>query len=229
MQTGITWFFSEEEEGIILEDDCLPSLDFFRFMDFALDRFRSSDEVGHISGFRPGILAKLPPVTLQNEIPLVWGWATWRRNWISGIGQEKDLFLKMSADIESRLSQLKRKQRHRLLELIQKSIEGEIDTWDYGWALRLWSTNQSCLLPPTNLIENIGFGGAATHTLRVQKAVPPGAVSDQQISSLPISDSATDRALMFWTLGSSNRVLRALVSLVKTVSDGRVLSHFFRP
>ena len=29
---GITWFFEHEEQGIILEDDCLPSQSFFWFL-----------------------------------------------------------------------------------------------------------------------------------------------------------------------------------------------------
>ena len=29
---AITWFFEHEAEGIILEDDCLPSISFFIFM-----------------------------------------------------------------------------------------------------------------------------------------------------------------------------------------------------
>ena len=31
VSSAITWFFEQEKQGIILEDDCLPHLDFFSF------------------------------------------------------------------------------------------------------------------------------------------------------------------------------------------------------
>ncbi len=40
MKAAIDWFFENEEAGIILEDDCHPSQDFFRFQDEMLDRYR---------------------------------------------------------------------------------------------------------------------------------------------------------------------------------------------
>ncbi|MEB0303236.1 nucleotide-diphospho-sugar transferase, partial [Mucilaginibacter sp. 5C4] len=40
VSSAIDWFFNNEEEGIILEDDCLPNPDFFRFCDAMLDKYR---------------------------------------------------------------------------------------------------------------------------------------------------------------------------------------------
>ena len=47
---AITWFFEHVEEGIILEDDCLPNNSFFTFCSELLDRFRTTDKIMHISG-----------------------------------------------------------------------------------------------------------------------------------------------------------------------------------
>ena len=38
--TGINWFFSHVESGIVMEDDCLPHLDFFDYCDELLDRYK---------------------------------------------------------------------------------------------------------------------------------------------------------------------------------------------
>jgi hypothetical protein len=46
----ITWFFENEEEGIILEDDCLPADSFFRFCDTLLEKYRFDNRIGNISG-----------------------------------------------------------------------------------------------------------------------------------------------------------------------------------
>ena len=37
VSSAITWFFEQEEQGIILEDDCVPNLDFFTFCENLLD------------------------------------------------------------------------------------------------------------------------------------------------------------------------------------------------
>src|SRR5262245_4664601 len=40
LTSGINWFFEQENEGIILEDDCLPAPSFFRFSSELLRKFR---------------------------------------------------------------------------------------------------------------------------------------------------------------------------------------------
>ncbi len=47
---AITWFFENEPEGIILEDDILPHPDFFPYCDEMLEKYRDNDRVGIISG-----------------------------------------------------------------------------------------------------------------------------------------------------------------------------------
>ena len=47
---AIKWFFENEEEGIILEDDTLPVPYFFLFAQEMLEKFRNNDLVFMISG-----------------------------------------------------------------------------------------------------------------------------------------------------------------------------------
>ena len=47
---GIDWFFSYEAAGIILEDDCLPTEEFFRYCDVMLDKFKDNNKIYAISG-----------------------------------------------------------------------------------------------------------------------------------------------------------------------------------
>jgi hypothetical protein len=51
---AISWFFDHEEEGIILEDDCLPSPSFFAFCETLLEEYRHDHSIAGITGdFRP--------------------------------------------------------------------------------------------------------------------------------------------------------------------------------
>ena len=42
---AITWFFEHVEEGIILEDDCLPSPSFFNFCQDNLEKHRENNKI----------------------------------------------------------------------------------------------------------------------------------------------------------------------------------------
>ena len=79
--SGISKAFEQFEFAIILEDDCLPSPDFFRFVDTNRKRYDTDSRVMHISGtalVRP----KIPRQTYyRGNIPLIWGWATWKSAW----------------------------------------------------------------------------------------------------------------------------------------------------
>ncbi|MBT4484976.1 MAG: hypothetical protein HOC71_15010, partial [Candidatus Latescibacteria bacterium] len=48
--SGIEWFFSHVEEGIILEDDCLPAESFFLFCKELLEQYRDDKRIMMISG-----------------------------------------------------------------------------------------------------------------------------------------------------------------------------------
>ena len=44
VSSAIGWFFEQEAEGIILEDDCLPAPAFFNFCDNLLEKYRNDTQ-----------------------------------------------------------------------------------------------------------------------------------------------------------------------------------------
>ena len=72
----MTWFFSEVEKGIILEDDIIPNKDFFDFMGVMLNHYQSNAHVISISGCTLGYNLKTVEV-FGSKIMNMWGWATW--------------------------------------------------------------------------------------------------------------------------------------------------------
>lgn len=47
---SISWFFNHEEEGVILEDDCVPDLIFFPFVREMLVKYRNDNRISMIAG-----------------------------------------------------------------------------------------------------------------------------------------------------------------------------------
>ena len=161
--SGIDWVFGFEESAIFLEDDCLPTLDFFYFCESMLHRFRGQDDIGMVSGTRQTLIPNLNNrhVTFT-RIPRIWGWATWRDRWESF---DADL-----EQVESRGFQeaaywgaegiLSRAHWSSRFEESRK----DPSIWDAQWVYALWSQRRYSVQPPVNLISNIGFGSGATHT-----------------------------------------------------------------
>lgn len=82
MSGAIKWFFENEPEGIVLEDDCLPGEDFFRFCDTLLEKYRDDTRVAHIAGTRMTLNDKFGDATYYfSKYTHIWGWASWRRVW----------------------------------------------------------------------------------------------------------------------------------------------------
>lgn len=156
---AITWFFEHVEEGIILEDDCLPDLSFFGFCGELLGYYRKDDEVMHIGGTNWQLGKKRGNGSYYfSNLPHVWGWATWKRAW------EKFSFHSLT-DNEATLIFKKRTFSAYWVNLADKIVRENINSWAYYWAFSIWRNQSKCIIPNWNLVKNIGFGHDATHTL----------------------------------------------------------------
>ena len=76
---AISWFFEHVEEGIILEDDCLPSDSFFPFCEELLEKYRYDTRIMHIGGSIQLPDYENPDSYYFSRLSHVWGWATWKR------------------------------------------------------------------------------------------------------------------------------------------------------
>ena len=166
VSSGLDWVFSQREEAIILEDDCLPDGSFFRYCAELLERYRRDERVVSISGdnFQGGHRWTDADYYFSRH-PHVWGWASWRRVW-----QHYDVRMKSWPEDRDRgwLNEVFADPRMARYwsETFEAVYRGEIDTWDHQWTYNCWRMNGFAALPEVNLISNIGFGRDATHTRR---------------------------------------------------------------
>lgn len=162
VSSAISWFFEYENEGIILEDDCVPNDSFFTFCSEALHYFRDDRSVFMVSG--DGLISeqlecgsRCPRI----PYPSIWGWASWADRWTNYCAEIYDWPL-LSGEVLYGMPSRTRRYWRRVFELVHR---GEIDTWDYQLAFLMLVENANCVLPPRNMIKNIGIGHAnATHT-----------------------------------------------------------------
>jgi hypothetical protein len=164
VSSGISWFFEQVTEGIILEDDCIPHPDFFIFCREILSQHRDNPKVMCIGGsqFLP-TAAPAQQAYHYTHIPYTWGWATWRRAWnLYDVNASK---IKPFAENPANpLSQnMPAFIAKKLLLKIENSGKKIIDTWDYQWLFTLLLNEGYSICPTRNLIQNIGFDPNASN------------------------------------------------------------------
>ena len=191
---AITWFFERVEEGIILEDDCVPHPDFFPYCTTLLERYRHDTRIWCISGnnFQNGKW-RGDSSYYFSHYPHCWGWASWRRCW-----QHFDAELhQWPALRESGLLETifeNPLERSYWSDIWQRLVdEGKPDTWDFQWNFTCLINGGLAALPNQNLVSNIGFGVDATNTLI---PAPPTALGkDVKVDNHPkfiINDKKAD-------------------------------------
>ena len=160
---AIDWFFENEEQGIILEDDCLPSQSFFWFCEELLERYKNDMRVWHIGGYVPCNCTSDEFSYNFSRFTSVWGWAGWASRWkyydVSLVKYVEDK--KLLANYEFFSKGYENSSRTKVLD---KVVSGEIDTWDYQWNFTVRINNGLSIRPKKNLVGNIGFGVGGTHT-----------------------------------------------------------------
>lgn len=162
--SGLDWVFSQVEETIILEDDCVPDLTFFRFCGELLERFRDETRIGVISGNNhlKGKKVSSESYTFSGT-GHTWGWATWKRVW-DGFGGEhglKDSWTKAEQKaILSRIPSLT--WRISFGRMLKHAVH--LDAWDIPFSVHCQEREYLSVVPEVNLVTNIGFGAGSTHT-----------------------------------------------------------------
>lgn len=169
--SAFDWFFSFEEEGIILEDDCLASTSFFSFCDEMLKHYRNDEKIILVSGCNLGFNLQTGYSYGFSGVPNMWGWATWKRS-----AELVDYELTEWKNVKNKLFHVYKAFRQSLfdtdlnwyrywIDKFDRTIQQSVITWwDWQWIYYQARHNKLSIFPAVNLVRNIGFNEDATHT-----------------------------------------------------------------
>jgi hypothetical protein len=155
--TAIDWFFSNEEQGVILEDDLIAEPDFFDFCFEALDFYKSDELVWSISGSRMNPENGENPITEWSNYPMIWGWATWSNRW-------KEMRSALLIYPKPTFYNLFDKKINYWYLGAMRANQGLVDTWDLPLAYIQSQLGLFTVIPTVNLVSNLGFDEHAAHT-----------------------------------------------------------------
>lgn len=160
VSSGLDWVFTEVEEAIILEDDCLPHPDFFPFCEKLLEQYRHDERVTMIGGTNYLVdRLQVPESYVFSRYFPVWGWASWRRAW-----HQYDLSMhnwpRFRKEGQLRSFYADGYMRRFLTSSFNDTYSGRINTWDIQWFFACLANNGLSIVPSLNMISNIGTVGA---------------------------------------------------------------------
>lgn len=186
---AINWFFDNEEQGIILEDDVIPIQEFFTFCDDLLNRYRYNKNIIAVNGFNQFGQEVMSNSYFFSRGFYPWGWATWKSRWSNYKDQNINLSRLNDTDIRETYDKATIEGVKFNLNIINKGI---LDTWDYQMLFLIMDQKGFVITPFANLTTNIGVNGA--HSINNQNIFfKYGEIS---INSLEHPDDIRENSIM---------------------------------
>lgn len=157
---AITWFFKQEEYGVIIEDDVVVGQDFFKLCEDLLPRYAREGRIMEIAAQNHSGRSDVNNTYVYTHTSHCWGWATWRRAW-----DHMDMTMSAAEKISS-LSLVKNLGFFRglMMKYYFVSAYRHINTfnsWATRWYLSIMAKDGLIICPGVNLAINIGMDGGA--------------------------------------------------------------------
>ena len=162
ISSGIDWFFEYVDEGIILEDDCLPSKSFFCFCQELLEKYRDDERVMQINGnyYLDGLM-EFKESYYFSALNACWGWATWKRAW-----KQFDSEMTGYHDFKKAGSIKKYFKDKDISDWMESYLDEaampNCNIWSTQWSYAIIKSNGLSITPTVNFVQNIGFTKEAT-------------------------------------------------------------------
>ena len=218
VSSALDWFFDNEEQGIIIEDDILPNIDFFKYCDEMLELYKNDERIQLITGRNAFFEEYKSNYSYYLSILFhIWGWASWRRVWKTYHFETSEL--SMDVFKERLLNRGGSPKMHKYwIDVFKMMQNNPIDTWDYQLYFNEVFFNRYSIVPYINMTENIGFNSIdAAHTIldnskeANHRAQSPYPLSHPSVVSLDMgADNVFAMNFGFVKLTLCERIIRKL-------------------
>lgn len=157
---AITWFFEQEEYGVIIEDDVVVGQGFFRLCEILLPRYKNDERVMEISAenhYPDHFNNNTYYYTIDFKC---WGWASWARAWKHMDMEMKKWPQQSLSKLISTFGFLEGCMRYKYWNHTYSNIHTNT-SWATRWAFTVFVEHGLCITPGDNLAINIGTDGGA--------------------------------------------------------------------
>jgi hypothetical protein len=185
--SSVDWFFSNVSFGVVLEDDCIPSEQFFKFIDHSKNVFMENREIWFICGTQAVPSFYFSDSWVLSDYPQLWGWATSSERW-----KEMKLQLLNHRFLSEKDSTIDYFERVYWNAGSRRALEGFTDVWDTVIVQLMRGNGKLALLPNKNLVINIGDDTFATNVNGVKLHLYSKTYSFNFPVSPPVQNSLAD-------------------------------------
>lgn len=175
--SGISWCFEHVDRLCIIEDDCKPTIDYFKFCEELLEKYKDDQRIDMISGMNNLETYDVTPYSyIFARTGSIWGWATWKRVWDT---VDYELSFMEDEDALRLINNLNQPKRitYDLIRNGEKKHaslrEGDkLTSWSYQRGMNMYLNSRLVIVPHKNLITNIGLTEDSVHAVNSIKKIP---------------------------------------------------------
>lgn len=160
--SGVAKAFERCDAVCVLEDDCLPAVEYLQYMRDALILYSGDANVGSVTGFSP--LGSWPRRGRSHIYHLgrscSFGWGTWRDRWqkVDWSDETCRAVFRSHASM-MRFAMTGTDKLGRAL----KRFKGDSKSWSIIFNVHHFKYGWNCVYPAVSLIDNIGYDGTGVH------------------------------------------------------------------
>lgn len=161
--SGVTQVVQRFGKIIVVEDDCVASKYFLKYMNECLDYYKDNKKIGSIAGYAPPIDM---PVDYEADIfyayrSCSWGWATWKDRW-DNIDWKLDNIKELYGN-KKMVKLFNSNGTDRFLRLYRQT-KGSSSSWSVKFGFHLVINDMMTVYPRYSYIKNIGCDNTGIHS-----------------------------------------------------------------
>lgn len=206
------WIFSHEDFAVILEDDCIPTPDFFKFVLHGYSILKANEETWLLCGTQFAPVQATNNIWMTSKYALIWGWATTREKW------------QVISNVFTDFKNVSFKNLRTLPEIAfwnsgaRRASTGWVDAWDTVLVQQMLAKGKTAVLPGMNLVQNVGNDEFATHTKENSKWLNFATQKYQICTTNPSPNVKVDKWLEtnFYCINYSH-LLRFIASYIRDI------------
>lgn len=216
---GVTDVIGKHDKVIVLEDDCVTTKDFLRYMNGALDFYERKEQIWSVTGYTSQFprLKKYPKDVYLAYRGSSLGWGTWKDRW-----ETVDWNV---SDYKSFRFDIKRRKKfarggNGLFSMLKAQMNGKIDSWAIRWCYAQSMQDKYTIYPKISYLYNIGFAEGVHSTPEMEDKYRT-ILSDGKFAC-EFQDVTIDEELMremneLWKLNWYSRVVGFIQLNIKSV------------
>lgn len=183
------WAFAHTDKCIVLEDDDIPSVSFFRFCKIMLDKYENDNRVMLITGLNVDEITEYCPYDyfFTSTTFTVGCWASWSRvvsKWDSEYSFfDKQYYFQMISNLINQ-----RKYSKGFLNSCRNHRQSGKEHFETILISGQYLNNGLTIVPKKNMVQNIGLTADATHTNVSFDCLPKGYRKLFELNKYEIND-----------------------------------------